>query len=188
MANVKANFTSSAKLNIRATGGAGAASASAAASTAASAAASTAAPAAASAAGPAAASAATSAGVVTTANNDYSERVSLDRASISSASGAEAVGSVDSSEYENLPHPSKLPLADLRELPENKGNPRGNKLEDQPWYHFEISKEEADKLLVSPGDFLVRYSKNQSKYMVCVLFQGFERKMHFPVVVSFDLI
>ena len=41
-------------------------------------------------------------------------------------------------------------------------------VEDEPWYHGEISRQEASGLLKKLGDFLVRYSAEKEHYTLSV--------------------
>lgn len=45
-------------------------------------------------------------------------------------------------------------------------------LEDEPWFHSTISRDEIDALLKLDGDYLVRESKKQSSYVLSVRWEG----------------
>ncbi|XP_065905069.1 uncharacterized protein [Dysidea avara] len=45
-------------------------------------------------------------------------------------------------------------------------------LEEQPWYHGEISRANATQLLKNNGDYLVRYSKKQHSFILTVMCKG----------------
>jgi len=40
---------------------------------------------------------------------------------------------------------------------------------DEPWYHGEISHEEAVELLTEDGDYLVRFSSNKDCYVLTAM-------------------
>ena len=43
---------------------------------------------------------------------------------------------------------------------------------EEPWYHGEISRDDAVELLSEDGDYLVRYSDNQRCYVLTAMCEG----------------
>ncbi|XP_065905743.1 uncharacterized protein [Dysidea avara] len=50
--------------------------------------------------------------------------------------------------------------------------PRVNNPVEEPWYHGEISRDDAVELLSEDGDYLVRYSDNQRCYVLTAMCEG----------------
>ena len=57
---------------------------------------------------------------------------------------------------------------------------------EEPWYHDEISRADAVKLLSEDGDYLVRFSDNQRCYVLTAMCKG-EVKNFIINKVSSDL-
>ncbi len=51
-------------------------------------------------------------------------------------------------------------------------------LEEEPWFHHKLSRDEVNSLLIEQGDFLVRESKSQ--YILSMMWEG--EKKHFIIV------
>ena len=52
-------------------------------------------------------------------------------------------------------------------------------LEDQPWYHGDISRTDAIPLLKKDGDYLVRFSNQQRQHVLTVMGEGVIRNCLF---------